>query len=549
MRTIPCLSLLLLIALSSNATSGPSPPVGEAWREDLQMVAREMPRIHPNLFYRMSRASWDSAVTSLDRHLPAMSRDQALIALMKLVAMAHDGHTSINPVFDRALGFRYYPIQLEAFDDGVFVVAADKGYERCVGARVTAIGKAKIEDAMTAVATTISSENEWWSRAWTPQRLTMPEILDGLGLVDDMERLPLRFERNGKSEVVVLKPAGVLEPQGHNPIGAVDRTGWVSMRRGEAPLSQRNPGVPYWVTYVQKDRTLYVCYRAVMTMDPAHGETSTDFWRRVFALADSLGPERFVLDLRENGGGNNFLNRQVVRGLLRRAAIDRRDRLFVVTSGRTFSAAMNLAVDLEKWSEATFVGQPTGNALNFYGDARPLVLPKSGISVNVSTLPWRPYDPRDSRDFIAPRIYTPMTSTQYAKGQDPAMEAILAFGSQGNPMSGVETAVMRGDSAEAERVFERARRDPINRFRSFEAELNLLGYSLLNAGHSPQAITVFRMNSRAYPGSANVWDSLGEALALAGMKEPAIAAYRKALDLDPQFRSSRDALARLGASH
>ena len=541
-----CFPMVLFTALLFSTASADLPE-GLAWREDLQVLAREMPQIHPDLFYRMSRASWDSAVASLDQRLPAMRKNQAMVEMMKLVALPRDGHTSINPMFDRALGVRYYPIQLRSFEDGVYVVAAEKAYARYVGARVTGIGKAKVEQALAAVATTLPSENEWWISAWAPDRLIIPEVLDGLGLVEDMERLPLRVERNAKSEVVTVKPAGRIEPRGHDPRGAIDRTGWVEMRKGPAPAWQRQPGLPYWVEYRERDSTLYVCYRAVISMD--HGEASVPFWRRVFAMADSLPVQRFVLDLRENGGGNNFYNRQVVRGLIRRPALDRPGRLFVVLGGKTFSAAMNLALDLEKWTDATFVGEPTGNATYFFGDHRSVVLPRSGISVNVSTLPWRPYDPRDRRDYLAPRLYTPLTSAQYTKGQDPAMEAILAYGSEPPLTAVMEAAVLRGDSAGAERAFERARQERANRFRTLEADVNRLGYSLLNAQRQSEALSVFRMNTRAYPRSANAWDSLGEALAISGMKEPAIAAYRKALAVDPEFRASREGLARLGAAH
>src|SRR3954463_12596938 len=72
-----------------------------AWRADLKMIAEQVPARHPNAFFRMTKASWDSAVTSIDKSLPSMTRNQATVAFMQLVAMVTDGHTSINPMFDR----------------------------------------------------------------------------------------------------------------------------------------------------------------------------------------------------------------------------------------------------------------------------------------------------------------------------------------------------------------------------------------------------------------------------------------------------------------
>jgi hypothetical protein len=312
---------------------------------------------------------------------------------------------------------------------------------------------------------------------------------------------------------------------------------------GEPPLWLRNAGRPYWVEFVPADGTLYVAYRGVVDAEPGNVE----FWRHVFAMADSLPVERMVIDIRENSGGDSFFNRQVVRGIVARPALDDPDRLFVVLGRRTFSAAMNLALDLESWTNATFVGEPTGNATMFFGDHEQLVLPVGGLTVNVSTLPWHPDDPRDHRPFLAPDVYTPLTSGDYRANVDPAMRAILARAAGSSLAERVEAAVLEGDSAAAVRLVEEASRDVANRFRAPEADVNALGYRLLRAGSVAEAIEVFRLNARVFPMSANVWDSLGEALLAAGHRDEAIAAYRRALEIDPAFASAAQALERLGA--
>jgi predicted Zn-dependent protease len=78
--------------------------------------------------------------------------------------------------------------------------------------------------------------------------------------------------------------------------------------------------------------------------------------------------------------------------------------------------------------------------------------------------------------------------------------------------------------------------------------LNLLGYRLLSVGQVSAAVAIFRRNVEAYPNSANVYDSLGEACAAAGDTSGAIANYRRSLALDPTNRNAVRMLARLGAS-
>jgi beta-lactamase regulating signal transducer with metallopeptidase domain len=64
-----------------------------------------------------------------------------------------------------------------------------------------------------------------------------------------------------------------------------------------------------------------------------------------------------------------------------------------------------------------------------------------------------------------------------------------------------------------------------------EGEFNQLGYRLLNAGRSRDAIAVFKMNVLAFPASWNVYDSLGEAYLSTGDLERARANYGRSLEL------------------
>ena len=66
-----------------------------------------------------------------------------------------------------------------------------------------------------------------------------------------------------------------------------------------------------------------------------------------------------------------------------------------------------------------------------------------------------------------------------------------------------------------------------------EGDLNELGYRLLGRKRVPEAIEILKLNVEAYPASANVYDSLGEAYAVSGNMPLAIQNYEKSLSLDP----------------
>lgn len=109
----------------------------------------------------------------------------------------------------------------------------------------------------------------------------------------------------------------------------------------------------------------------------------------------------------------------------------------------------------------------------------------------------------------------------------------------------IDELVADGDIVGAERMLREVSSATENRFSNFESDVNALGYRLLSDDRLDHAITVFEINTRVYLHSANTYDSLGEALALAGRSEEAIAAYRRALEIDPAYRSSIEALQRL----
>jgi CubicO group peptidase (beta-lactamase class C family) len=78
-----------------------------------------------------------------------------------------------------------------------------------------------------------------------------------------------------------------------------------------------------------------------------------------------------------------------------------------------------------------------------------------------------------------------------------------------------------------------------------EADLNLLGYSMLSQGQIDDAIEVFKLNVEMYPKSFNPYDSLGEAYAAKGDKARAIENYRKSYELNAENKNALEAIARL----
>jgi acetyl esterase/lipase/ketosteroid isomerase-like protein len=80
-----------------------------------------------------------------------------------------------------------------------------------------------------------------------------------------------------------------------------------------------------------------------------------------------------------------------------------------------------------------------------------------------------------------------------------------------------------------------------------ERTLNAAGYALLAEGRNADALEVFKLNVRAYPQSANVYDSLAEAYLESGDRASAGQWYREALRRSPADDRIRSTLQKLGA--
>lgn len=387
----------------------------EGWRYDVAYTVRELQRLHFNPYTKHTKKEMDEAARKLTSDVPKLNDSQIVTRLAQLVALCGDGHTAVrfrsNPM---RVPLRYLPVTLFGFPDGVFVVAASPAAKEWTGMRLVKVGGHPVGEVMAKLKTCFGSDNEPFETYMAPLAIQSAHLLAGLGYSATADQVKCTFiDQSGKEREADL--TCVTERQGPD---------WVSAADPKNPPHYLKERKPHWTEVLSEQKTLYVAYQAVQNQPE---QTVEQFWTKTFEAFDAAGLENMIIDMRSNGGGNNFLNVPMLQGILARPKLNQRGKLFVITGRATYSAAVCGVGQLDRFTNAMFVGLPAGAPPNFIGETIPVVLPYSGLTVTVSDLYWQNSHAMDQRQWIAPDIAIEPTFAELMAGRDPAYESILEY--------------------------------------------------------------------------------------------------------------------------
>jgi hypothetical protein len=455
------------------------------------------------------------------------------VGLKQIIALIGDEHTGFGLSTAPPIMFHALAIKIYKYTDGYFVQSADPRYRSIVGRRIVGIGNVSVEEAMTRLFHIADVSNPW-SFLGDVQFMMRGEVLHALRITEADDRAVFRVAGPTGIETVEVRTVPHPFNIGYN-FGAPPGSGWLDSRQmSAAPLYQQHSDEYYWYVYTP-EKTLYIHLKFVLNAET--GETLAGFFNRAFAFADTHAVKKVVLDIRDNGGGDNTLTQPIIQNIVMRPALNQRGKLFVIIGRGTASAAQNLTDRLQRDTNAVFVGEPTSEWPNHFGDPEAFVLPFSHIDVHVSSLFWQDLDPRDTRKWTGPDIAAELSSADYAQNIDPAMDAILSFHDVALTDELAPLLVL-GDERKVEAAYAAFFSDPLHKYSQEEYAIEALAHDWIDQNQAKMALLLFRLNLRSNPSSSLAFDGLGDALAALKQKPEALRAYRAALRID-----SKDAIA------
>jgi hypothetical protein len=370
----------------------------------------------------VSQAEFEDEVRTLSDEIETLTDNQIRVRIMRLMATIGAGHTGCYP--DMVPGWtKTVPLQFELYREGIYIISADSTHADLVGARVLRFGGHPAERVIEALDPTISQDNSQglWRSGGSAMRF--PQILNGLGLLPDAERIPLTIRDTKGKQRKVTVAAVPTDPQFNRIVGHPRWATAYEKAPGPLPLYLRDRRKFYWFESMPDGKSVYCQFNSV---SDGTTETLSGFVDRLFEYIAANHIEKLIIDMRWNNGGNSKLLPPLIAGLIR-SDVNRNGHLFVIVGRYTYSAAMNAATLIERFTNATFVGEPTPSSPNFVGESNIVTLPYSRTSVSISDLYWQSSWPTDRRTWIAPFLYAPPSFEAYKTKHDPAMEAILTY--------------------------------------------------------------------------------------------------------------------------
>lgn len=523
------------------------------WQEDLKFLQEKVHNDYSFLFKKTAASDFDKAVEELHQKIPSLQEHEIVIALARLVSSFKYGHT--------VLGFRYQPhafhqlpINLYQFNDGVFIQGVHKDYEKTLGAKVVAVEGVTIEEALKAIYPVVPAENDQFFKAYAGIYLSIPEVLHAQGVIKKFsDTVEFTLEKDGKTFKQSFKslPKGERVPTEY---GLTQQDGiWMDSRQQNMrPYYLKNLDKIYYYEYLPEQKTVYVRHSQIQD-DPS--EDIPTFYDRLFNFIETNDVDRLVIDVRLNGGGNNYKNKPIITGIIKSKKIDKVGNLFVIIGRRTFSACQNLVNEMSNYTNAIFIGEPTSENINFFGDNNRVELPNSKIPAYLSFAWWQDKPQWEGGDWLAPHIAVDVSSEDYRLNRDPVLDVALSFDATDfilNPMKHMTDLFLAEKIEQLKTDAAKMIKDPKYRFFNFEEEFNKAGYKLLGSGQNQEAVFIFQMITELFPDSANAWDSLAAGYLKAGDKIKATEYYNKAIQMNPNGptgKNAREMLRKMAEDH
>lgn len=403
----------------------------EQWVEDIQTLDKGLREGHPDIFKYTSEEEWNQNIESLKADVDKLSDSDIILRISQIVKTIGDAHTFVHPIdFLKPIGeeklntesILVFPIKGDYFNDGFRIVECGSNYQKILGTRLIAINDIDINTILNDLSTLITSDykNNQCSLAYAKFFINSYDVLKFFNIVDNTNA-EFTFENDEGEEIILNLKA--VENHKINYISTSKKEMKTNIIEGI-----KNPY--YWYENFEEDNILYFRYNSFGTnysifKDNKLGEMLPDFREVQERLIDEINKHdysKFIIDLRENGGGDVKIRNAMMEMFKIRTDLKGED-IYVITGKQSASASVSLAWELQSKLGANVVGETTGGNVNLFSTHnQSVVLPNSGLNIYHS-FKESIYD-KDHTGGVVPDFKVIQTYEDYINGVDTCYEYV-----------------------------------------------------------------------------------------------------------------------------
>lgn len=341
-----------------------------------------------------------------------LSSESFNLEVLKIVASFKDPHTAI--VNTKQIINNYFPYRV-TWSDGNFYLTSGVVDAKWLGAKVMRFNNTDSKTVYDILNRYSSSPNEAGSAYFMNLYQSNAYLLFHEKVIDSPDKIQLELkDENGKIGKVTFNSMSNEEVNQHDKYIRLS-----SNFRDNLPVWKRHVEKNYWFEYWPADKTMYLRY----SMCVAQGDINV-FWKELFDEIEQKKPEKFIIDLRGNPGGDTQNNVKFLNELSNNNTVNNYGKLFTIIDRATGSAAVSLASNLERLTNTIIVGEKTMDRPNTTSDPTYFSLPHSGIKISVPSLYHLNTYVFDERDAVIPKISINQLIDKQNYNQDQVLDSI-----------------------------------------------------------------------------------------------------------------------------
>ncbi len=390
------------------------------WHSDLDFLAKTLPEKHINLFAVKDKKYFLSEIDSIKSKTKTLTNFEIAVKIQELIAKMGDAHTMLylNSLLERN---KILPIHVFYMGDGFYVLHTSSENKKILGAKILKINNIPMSTVSKKMSSLFTADNTSVAKVKLPQMLPSLQILQALGITKKNE-VELELEKSDGTKFKHVLKAGMMTKNNR-----------VSFHSKKTSFAFQNEKRFFADFYDEKNKIYLIQYNKCWSKElqlkygnrhqAKYMPSFKIFEDKALGIIKSKKIEKFIFDLRFNGGGNSLQGTEFIKNIAKLIkAKNNKIKVYAVLGRYTFSSGILNALDMKKEMSAIYIGEESSGKPNHFGEVQSFQLPSSKLYVSYSTKYFKNSD-KDSNS-LKPEIKINLNFSDFNNGIDPIYEWI-----------------------------------------------------------------------------------------------------------------------------